>query len=351
MQRKGVLLLNLGSPDTTRVSDVRNYLREFLTDGRVIDVPAVIRWIIVNLFILPTRPRQSAEAYSLIWTEEGSPLVVTSRKFADKLQEKVSIPVYLGMRYGNPSTESQIVKMKRDGIEEVLIFPLYPHYAMSSYESALVCATDSLKRIAPEINYRVVNPFFQDPAYIDCLIDQSADYLSQDYDHLLFSFHGIPERHLVKSDPSHQHCLSRDGCCEREHPAHATCYRHQCLQTVRRFVEKSGIPEGKYSVSFQSRLGRDPWLKPYTDFVLEELPARGVKRLLVMCPAFVTDCLETLEEISMRGKTSFIEAGGTSFAQIPCLNLNPKWIDQVAVKVNEFETFAEIEPLLTSKNR
>ena len=333
---KGVLLVNLGSPDSPTPKDVKPYLDEFLMDERVIDVPPLARWMIVNLFILPFRPKQSAEAYESIWTDEGSPLLVTSNRFADALREKVSVPVYLGMRYGNPSTRSQIEKMKADGIQEVLIFPLYPHYAMSSYESALVCATEALKELAPEIDYRVVNPFYNDPGYIDCLVDQSAEWLEQECDHILFSFHGVPEKHLIKTDPSHHHCLNGEGCCQREHPAHATCYRHQCFQTVAHFVSKAGIPDDKYSVSFQSRLGKDPWLTPYTDHMLEELPKRGMKRLLVMCPAFVTDCLETLEEISIRGKESFLEAGGTSFAQIPCLNLNPKWIDYAATRVEAF---------------
>ena len=343
MPKKGVLLLNLGSPDSTSVSDVRKYLREFLMDPRVLDAPGLIRWMIVNLFILPTRPKKSAEAYASIWSEQGSPLIVVSEQYAKLLSEKISLPVYLGMRYGNPSTESQVDAMIQDGIEEVLIFPLYPHYAMSSYESALVCATDLIKAKAPQMQYQVVNPFYQDEAYIDCLMDQSRPYLEKGYDHVLFSFHGVPERHLIKGDPSHSHCLFKEGCCEREHPAHATCYRHQCLSTVRAFVEKAGISADKYTVSFQSRLGKDPWLQPYTDKTLESLPARGVKRILVMCPAFVTDCLETLEEISEEGKEIFLEAGGESFEQIPCLNLNSKWIDYSAKLVNDF---AAADPML-----
>lgn len=350
MPKKGVLLLNLGSPDSTSVSDVRKYLREFLMDPRVLDAPGLIRWIIVNLFILPTRPKKSAEAYASIWSEDGSPLIVVSEQYAEAVEKKVSIPVYLGMRYGSPTTASQVDAMIRDGIEEVLIFPLYPHYAMSSYESALVCATDLIKAKAPEMEYRVVNPFYQDEGYIDCLMDQSLPYLDKGYDHVLFSFHGVPERHLVKGDPSHSHCLFREGCCEREHPAHATCYRHQCLATVRAFVEKAGIPADKYSVSFQSRLGRDPWLQPYTDKVLELLPSRGVKKLLVMCPAFVTDCLETLEEISEEGQEIFLEAGGESFEQIPCLNLNEKWVEYSAKIVNDFAAAEPMEtPLIAEK--
>jgi len=341
MNKKAVLLLNLGSPDSTEVKDVRRYLSQFLMDERVINVSAWFRWVILNVFILPTRPKQSAEAYSRIWTEEGSPLIITSRKFQDAVDEKIELKSYLGMRYGNPSTESQIAQMKADGIEEVLIFPLYPHYAMSSYESALVCATDALKEHAPEIKYQVINPYYNDPEYVDALVDQASSYLAQEYDHLLFSFHGIPEKHLRISDPSHSHCLS-ERCCQCEHPAHATCYRHQCLETVKAFVAKAGIPEDKYSVSFQSRLGRDPWLQPYTDKRLEAMPEEGIKKLLVICPAFVTDCLETLEEIAMEGKDEFLEAGGESFAQIPCLNLNEKWITYVAKRVN---AFAQSEPL------
>jgi len=343
-------LLNLGSPDSTTVSDVRKYLGEFLMDSRVLDAPAWIRWMIVNLFILPTRPKKSAEAYASVWTDEGSPLIVVSEQYAQALKKLVSIPVYLGMRYGNPSTGSQVEAMVRDGIDEVLIFPLYPHYAMSSYESALVCATDLLKVMAPQMQYRVVNPFYNDPAYIDCLFDQSEPYLKKSYDHLLFSFHGVPERHLVKGDPSHAHCLFKEGCCDREHPAHATCYRHQCFATVRAFAKRAGIPEGKYSVSFQSRLGKDPWLRPYTDKTLETLPAKGVKNLLVMCPAFVTDCLETLEEISVEGKEIFLEAGGVSFEQIPCLNLNAKWVEYSAKLVNDFANSAPmLTPLIEEK--
>ena len=336
MAKKAVLLLNLGSPDSTEVADVRRYLSQFLMDERVIDVKKWVRWMIVNLFILPSRPKESAEAYKSIWLKEGSPLIVTSEKFADLLRAQIDVPVYLGMRYGNPSTEGQVRQMKKDGIDEVLIFPLYPHYAMSSYESALVCATEALKSIAPEMDYEVVNPFYDEEDYIECLIDAARPYLIEEYDHLLFSFHGIPEKHLVKGDPSHSHCLSKEGCCERPHPAHATCYRHQCLETVRRFVNQANIPASKYSVSFQSRLGKDPWLQPYTDKTLEALPGRGVKKLLVICPAFVTDCLETLEEIAMEGKESFIEAGGERFHQIPCLNLNKKWVDFAASKVHHF---------------
>jgi ferrochelatase len=345
MAKKAVLLLNLGSPGSTEVSDVRKYLNEFLMDERVLDIPHALRRMIVSLFILPTRPKKSAEAYASIWGEDGSPLIAVSKQFRDLLADKVECGVYLGMRYGNPSTLSQVEAMKAAGVEEVFIIPLYPHYAMSSYETALVCATDTIVEHAPDMRYRVLNPFYNDSEYIDCLIDQSSTHLEGDFDHVLFSFHGIPERHLTKSDPSHKHCLSSGSCCDNAHPAHSTCYRHQCLQTVREFVAKAGLKPEQYSVSFQSRLGRDPWLRPYTDQTLEELPERGIKKLLVMCPAFVTDCLETLEEISEEGKEIFLEAGGETFEQIPCLNLNEKWVEFVAGKTR---SFLASEPLPTA---
>jgi len=338
MPRKAVLLLNLGSPDSTQVSDVRRYLRQFLMDERVINTRAWVRWMVVHLAILPRRPIRSAEAYSRVWTEEGSPLIVTSRRFRDRVAEKSGAPVYLGMRYGNPSTDAAIEQAKADGIDELLIVPLYPHYAMSSYESALVCATDAIARLHPGMRYEVVQPFYRDADYIDALLDQSEPYLKGEWDYLLFSFHGIPESHLRMGDPSHAHCLCRSDCCEVEHPAHATCYRHQCFETVRAFVRAAGIPADKYGVSFQSRLGREPWLRPYTDQILESLPSKGVKKLLVICPAFVTDCLETLEEIAMEGKETFLGAGGESFAQIPCLNLNERWIEWMVSRIRGFET-------------
>jgi len=333
---KGVLLVNLGSPDSPSVSDVRRYLREFLMDPYVLDVNLVARFLIVNFAILPTRPKQSAHAYQSIWTKEGSPLVVISRKVCQRLQENVSLPIGLAMRYQRPSIPSAVQRLAEKGVDELLLIPLFPHYAMSSFETAVERVNDVARQIAPKMKIVVQPPFYDHPQYIAALVGSAQEYLSRGYDHLLFSFHGLPERHLRKSDPTGCHCLASPTCCEGSSPAHATCYRAQCFKTVAAFVARAGIPKEKYSISFQSRLGRDPWLKPYTDHELEKLPARGVKRLLVICPAFVSDCLETLEEIGMRGRDTFLGAGGVEFAQIPCLNEHPLWLKALETIVKEF---------------
>ncbi|MGH7953357.1 MAG: ferrochelatase [Limisphaerales bacterium] len=333
---KGILLVNLGSPDSTSVGDLRRYLREFLMDGRVLDMPWPIRFCVVNLAILPFRPKQSAEAYKKIWMPEGSPLIVTSRKVQKKLRERVSVPVELAMRYQNPSIENAIRKLREQNVTGLFLIPLFPHYAMSSYESAVECVKTVAAKIAPQMRIAVQPPYFDSPDYIEALAAVAKKDLDGGYDHLLFSFHGIPERHLRNSDPTGCHCLKTENCCEISSPAYATCYRAQCFKTVAAFVKEANIPEEKYSVSFQSRLGKDPWLKPYTDIELVEFPNRGVKKLLVICPAFVSDCLETLEEINIRGRETFLQAGGKEFAQIPCLNENPLWISALEKMVGRF---------------
>lgn len=335
-QNKAVLLLNLGSPDSTQVSDVRRYLKEFLSDERVLDAPALIRWFVLNFTILPFRPKKSAEAYKQVWQKDGSPLILLGKKLQELVQSQVDIPVALAMRYGNPSTADVIKQLKASGVSELLVVPLYPHYAMSSYETAVVRVMEEIKSQEAGIKTTLVQPFYRDEDYIDALVASAVPYLEKDYDKLLFSFHGIPERHLRKSDPSHAHCLTTPDCCNTCNPAHATCYKHQCLQTVKAFVAKAGIPQDKYSVSFQSRLGRDPWLKPYTDYVLADLPKEGVKKLLVICPAFVADCLETIEEIAVEGKEIFMHAGGEWFEQIPCLNAHPEWVDCLSRRIRDW---------------
>jgi ferrochelatase len=335
MSKKGVLLVNLGSPDSTAVGDVRRYLNEFLMDGRVIDTPWLVRRFVVGM-ILINRPKESAHAYEKIWLPEGSPLVVTSRQVQKKLQARLTAPVELAMRYQNPSIESALRQLLKTQIDDLLVIPLFPHYAMSSYESAVEQVKTVARRVAPAMKITVQPPYYAAPDYIAALVASAKDYLACGYDHLLFSFHGIPERHLKKSDPTGCHCLVKNDCCTVPSPAHATCYRAQCFQTVAAFVEQAGVHREKYSVSFQSRLGKDPWLKPYTDFELAEFPQRGIKKLLVMCPAFVSDCLETIEEINIRGRETFLAAGGKEFAQIPCLNEEPRWIDVLAKMAGEF---------------
>ncbi|HEY1662270.1 MAG TPA: ferrochelatase [Verrucomicrobiae bacterium] len=332
---KGILLVNLGSPDSPSVSDVRRYLNEFLMDGRVIDSPWLLRRFIVGM-ILINRPKESAHAYEKIWTSAGSPLIVHSRRVLEKLRERFNVPLEMAMRYQNPSIESAIGKLRDAKVDHLLSVPLFPHYAMSSFESAAERVKEVAAKLAPGMKIETQPPFYDSPGYISALVDSARNYLETGYDHLLFSFHGVPERHLRLSDPSHKHCLARENCCEGASPAHATCYRAQCFKTVAAFVKEAGIPAEKFSVSFQSRLGKDPWLKPYTDFELAELPGRGVKKLFVICPAFVSDCLETLEEISMRGRETFLSAGGSEFAQIPCLNENPLWISALERMIRRF---------------
>jgi len=333
---KGVLLVNLGSPDSPSVPDVRRYLREFLMDGRVLDVNWLVRFCVVHFAILPSRPKQSAHAYRSIWTGEGSPLIAISRKLQALLRAKVRIPVALAMRYQNPSVPDALSKLAGQGIDETLVVPLFPHYAMSSYETAVKRVKEVGEKVAPGMKFQVQAPYYDQPDYIAALVGSAEPFLKKPYDHLLFSFHGIPERHLHKSDPTGCHCLNVENCCEKPSPAHATCYRAQCFRTVTAFVQKAAIATRKYSVSFQSRLGRDPWLKPYTDYELMGLPQRGIKSLLVICPSFVSDCLETLEEIGIRGRESFLNAGGARFELIPCLNEHPLWVDTLGKMVNDF---------------
>lgn len=333
---KGVLLVNLGSPDSPSVGDVRRYLREFLMDPRVLDVNWFLRFALVHFAILPSRPRQSAHAYQTVWASEGSPLIFISQHVCRKLQARLSIPVELAMRYQNPSIDSAVRALAQRGVDEILLIPLFPHYAMSSFETAVEKVKEVAARLVPAAKIVVEPPFYDRPDYIRALVASAEEHLGRGYDHLLFSFHGLPERQLRKSDPTGCHCLARPDCCEVSSPAQATCYRAQCFKTVAGFVKLAGIPAGKYSVAFQSRLGRDPWLKPYTDFELPRFAAEGKKKLLVICPAFVSDCLETLEEIGIRGRETFLSAGGTEFALIPCLNEHPLWLEALEGMIAKF---------------
>ena len=337
MSQKGVLIMNLGSPDSPKVGDVRRYLRQFLMDGRVIDAPLPIRFMIVEGFILPFRPKNSAEAYEQIWTREGSPLISSGRKTVEALRSGLDLPIELAMRYQNPSVKEGLGKLHEQGVTDCYLIPLFPHYAMSSFETAVEHVQSVAKKHFSGMKVEVIPPYYQHSEYLESLAARTRPYLEKEYDHLLFSFHGIPERHLRKSDPTGTHCLCVENCCEVESPAHAFCYRAQCFATVRELVKLLDIPKEKYSVSFQSRLGRDPWLKPYTDFEIPRLVEEGKKRMKVICPAFVSDCLETIEEIGMRGKELFEEAGGTDFELIPCLNEHPRWIDALTHFILEFE--------------
>jgi ferrochelatase len=337
---KAILLMNLGSPDSTSVSDLRKYLSEFLMDERVIDYPYLLRLLLVRGIIVPFRSPKSAKAYQSIWTDDGSPLMVLTKQLQQALQQQVEEPVEIAMRYGNPTPKAAFDSLKKqvDGLEEVIAIPLYPHYAMSSYETAVAYAQEVYDKNNYPFKLTFIKPFYNDEEYINALASSIAPYLEQEYDKILFSYHGVPERHIRKGDTTGCHCLKVNNCCSVDSPAHKQCYRQHCLTTTMLVVEKLGIPKEKFEYSFQSRLGREEWLKPYTANRLEELPKEGVKKLLVACPAFVSDCLETLEEIAEEGKEEFIHAGGESFTMIPCLNTHPDWVSTLKSYVEDVKS-------------
>ena len=325
MTDHALLLVNLGSPASTQVADVRSYLNQFLMDPYVIDLPWPVRRLLVSL-ILIKRPEQSAHAYASIWWDEGSPLVVLSKRLQQAMTAQWSHgPVELAMRYGEPSIEAVLTRLAAQGIRKITLAPLYPQFA----DSTVTTVIEEAKRVVREkklaVQFSILQPFYDQVEYIDALAASVQPYLEQDYDHLLMSFHGLPERHLKKLNPSH--CFEADGNCCARAPADvvATCYRAQCLRTAAAFAKRLGLPDGKWSVAFQSRLGRAKWIEPYTEARLDELGKSGAKKILVMCPAFVADCIETLEEIGDRGLEQFREAGGEELVLVPCLNDNPQW--------------------------
>lgn len=326
-KKRGILLMNLGSPKSTNTKDVKKYLDEFLMDGRVIDYPYLFRLLLVKGIITPFRAPKSAEAYKTIWTDEGSPLIVLTKKLQAALQEMVEEPVEIAMRYGHPTPAEAFSNLmsRQPDLEEVVAVPLYPHYAMSSYETAVEHVKSTYKKNMYPFSLKFVEPYYNDPGYIAALAESMRPYVEQEFDHLLFSYHGVPGRHIRKSDITGCHCLEVDNCCEVPSPAHAYCYRHQCFTTTQLVTSALGIPKEKFSISFQSRLGKG-WLEPFTDIRLQEMPKEGIKNLLIVCPAFVSDCLETLEEIAMRGKEEFKGAGGEQYQIIPCMNTQTKWV-------------------------
>ncbi|MCF7709102.1 MAG: ferrochelatase [Verrucomicrobia bacterium] len=327
---KGVLLVNVGSPASTSIRDVRRYLREFLMDPYVLDAPYPVRFMIVNLIIAPFRSKKSARAYRRIWREDGSPLIALSRALAESVQERVSIPVRFAMRYGEPSIESVIGGLRELGVRELLLIPLYPQYAMSTRQTTIEKVKSVLGRMNDEMRLTVKRPFFDDAAYMNSLISSARPALTEGFDHLLFSFHGLPERHVRKTDPTGNHCLSSDDCCDNPGAALETCYRAQSLAMVKTFARVTGIEGSRISYAFQSRLGKGEWLKPYLNDELLRLSGRGVKDLAVICPSFVSDCLETLEEVGDGAREKFLSSGGRRFTLIPCLNDHPHWINTVA---------------------
>ncbi|MFN1835039.1 ferrochelatase [Balneola sp. MJW-20] len=331
--KTGIFLVNLGSPDTYEPKDVKVYLREFLMDKKVVDLPKILRTLLVEGIILNVRPKESGEAYELIWWDEGSPLIVITERVRDKLIERLGddIPVSIGMRYGNPSIKAGIDDLleQNPDLEEVFLIPLYPQYAMATTETVTEKAKEVIKEHYPQLNLRIKDAFYNDPMYVKALGESMRPHLTDDIDHLIFSYHGVPERHIKKRDITGDHCLKCDDCCNVTSTAHTFCYRHQDIMTTKNVAEYLNLDDRpfSYSVAFQSKLGLDPWLKPATDNELERLAEEGKKKVAVVCPAFISDCIETLEEIGIRGEEDFVEAGGEELVLIPCINEHDLWID------------------------
>ena len=335
---KGVLLVNLGSPESPTAKDVKPYLDEFLMDKYVIDVPFLLRALLVRGIILQTRPKKSAEAYARIWTSEGSPLIVISKKMHKKVQSLVDIPVALAMRYGTMTIQKGLQELKDKGVTEVMLMPLYPQHAMASTTTILVLAEELRQQYFPEMTFTNVPAFYNKPDYINALANSIKKHLEGfDYDHLLFSYHGIPKRHIRKTDVTKSHCAIDGSCCNTPSPAHEFCYRHQCYETTKQVVKLLKIPEGKYSQTFQSRLAGDKWLTPYTDVEINKMPEQGIKKLAVVTPAFVSDCLETLEEIDMEANEQFLHHGGKEFMAVPCMNDEDEWCGVVANWIEDYK--------------
>lgn len=334
---KGALLINLGSPESPNPKDVKKYLGEFLMDERVIDLAKPLRTFLVKGIILNTRPKKSAKAYKKIWWKEGSPLIVLSQRLQGAVQKKVSVPIGLAMRYGTPSIEQGIKELVDQGVDEIMLIPLYPQFAMATTETILVLAENIRDEKYPDLEFTVLPPFYNHPDYVRVLSESIQEYLSdKDWEHLLFSYHGIPERHIRKSDVTKSHCKIDKSCCQTASKAHQYCYRHQCYETTRQVAEYLGLKEDRFSTSFQSRLGVDPWLQPYTDQTVARFAKKGTKKMAIVTPAFVSDCLETLEEIGMEAVEDFEEKGGEELHVVPCINTRKDWVNVMSRWIDQW---------------
>jgi len=336
--RVGLLLVNLGTPDSPAPSDVRPYLQEFLSDPRVIDIRGWQRWLFLNLIILPFRPKRSGEAYAKIWTERGSPLLFHSRDLAEKVQRRLGedVVVDLAMRYGRPSISEALERFRRSAVDRIVMFPLYPQYSSAATGSSIekVFAEASKLWNVPAI--QVVPPFYDHPAFIDACANVARPILAEAAaERVIFSFHGVPERHCLKSDETGSHCLKSDRCCDRIVEANRNCYRAQCFATARALAARLDVPDEQRVVCFQSRLGRTPWIRPYTDEVIVDLARRGVRRAVILSSAFVADCLETIEELGIRAVESFRAAGGGTLRLVPAVNADDAWADGVVTLARE----------------
>jgi len=329
--KTGLLLLNLGTPDDPSPEAVGRYLREFLMDPRVIDLPWPMRWFLVNGLIVPRRRHDSSELYRSIWTPRGSPLLVHLRDLADKMRPRLEshCEVAIAMRYGQPSIKSAFERFQKLGLEEIKIVPLYPQYA----ESTTLSSQEECGRVAREIGLAArlsfVEPFYRHPGFIRPMAIKVREVWQKlEPQHLVMSFHGLPERHVKRTDRGGgRHCLVKDDCSHEMGDANRDCYRAQCFATAKELAIAAGIAPDEYTVCFQSRLGRAKWIGPATDETIVALGKRGVKRIAVVCPSFVSDCLETLEEIGVRGAETFHDSGGVEFSRIDCVNSDDAWID------------------------
>ncbi len=339
-QPAGVLLLQLGTPDSPSTRDVRRYLSEFLSDPRVMDVPAPVRRLLLTAVILPFRPRKSAEAYRKIWTEDGSPLLLHTEALTSEIQNRLgdAYVVEFGMRYGSPSIAAALDRLIAADVTDIRVLPLFPQYASSAGGSA---TARTMELLADRWNVPAVSflpEFYDEPGYISSVADVSAPRLEQfQPDHILFSYHGLPERQVKKADPTGEHCLASDDCCDVIGSVNRHCYRAQCFATTRSVASALQLSPGSYSTAFQSRLAGTPWITPQTDRVLQGLHDSGIRRLAVFTNSFVADCLETLEEIGIRLRNQWMTLGGEDLLLIPCVNEASSWVDTIATMISREE--------------
>lgn len=328
LSKTGVLIVNLGTPDSPSTSDVRKYLREFLMDKRVVDYPLIPRWMLVNLIIAPFRAPKSAKEYQKLWQDRGSPLKFYGEDVRDLLQASLGerYIVKLAMRYQSPSIASVLEELQREGVNSIICIPLFPQYASATTGSVIDKVMEITRKwqVIPTIKF--VSNFPDHPLFIEAHLERAKKYLeNNDYEHFIFSYHGVPVSQIEKA--SYDNYCKVGACCNAYHKKNQYCYRAQCFHTTRVIAEKLGIPQEKYTVTFQSRLGPVPWITPYTDEVLQELAEKGVKRVLAFSPAFVADCLETTLEVGETYKEQFKEAGGETWQLVDSLNDHPLWID------------------------
>ena len=335
---KGVLLVNLGSPDSPKKDDVKKYLDQFLMDERVIDFPKWFRTFLVRGIILNTRPKKSAEAYKKIWWKEGSPLIVLTELLMEKVKKNVSTPVEIAMRYGKPSIKEGLSLLNNRGVSDVLIIPLYPQFAMATTETILVLAEKIKNEFFPQMTFTSLPSFYNHPDYIRVLSSSiQEELIGKNWEHIIFSYHGVPERHIRKSDITKSHCKMDGVCCFKESPAHSYCYKHQCEKTTLEVARYLELKEGSYSTTFQSRVSiLGSWLKPYTDKTVSSFAEKGYKEIAIVTPAFISDCLETLEEIGMEAAEDFEEKGGKKLHVIPCINDRDDWVKVLSRWIDEW---------------